>query len=335
MEHLFGQTSNVGPTQSPTQPTGHNYCVCHLNAFVPRPFSHSAGATSILFHVSYRKICISKYLSPWFLLFMQEKCLPVYCQYKFHNLPVHRTHCHKHAASIYFRDINVVLSGLMSPRELREFLCGPPLQIEVHDRDTPRAAASCGPGRDGGTWTDGSPVNTMPFNYHGIASLSLLDLLLGKQSIQVNLPIKCCSPPLHRGRGAAGEPLPAGHYLEDNSRLKVKVELACPLDCEGAPHSGQYGRIIYLLAHSNLCAMTSLRSTILRINAAAFRLSSCSLEHVQQALSNHTLNFEPDESDGLDFVSGFHVLDERTHIFVLEGLKHKAVRRLWETVPMK
>lgn len=284
--------------------------------------------------------------------------MPVYCQYKFHNLIMHRTNYHKHAANIYFRDVNVILSGLMSPRELREFLSGPPLQIEVHDRDrkvdkTPNTKMTFDTGRDDDMQNNGmrAKLIRMPFDYHGIASLNLSELLLGRKSILVHLPIKCCPPPLLLDRErsawnnkitdkvASGELMPPGHYIDAISELKVKVELACPLgiknNCELESYDGPFGRIIYFFDYNNFSVMTKLRSEILRINASAFHLGSCSLENIERALANYTMNFKRDESEDLDFVTGFHVLDKRTQIFVLEGLKQKAVRRLWEAVPMK
>ncbi|XP_026200382.1 uncharacterized protein cfap92 isoform X1 [Anabas testudineus] len=289
---------------------------------------------------------------------LQEKCMPVFCQYKFHNLSTHRTDYHKHAARIYFRDVNVILSGLMSPRELQEFLSGPPLQIEVHDRDrkvekTPNTTVMFDTESDEGMHSNGTQIRQeiMPFDYYGIASLNLTELLLGRKSMLVHLPIKCCPPPplLDRERSArnkkitdkvtSGELMPPGHYIDANSKLKVKVELACPLNVKNhsckVSYDGPFGRIIYLFDYNNFSVMTKLRSEILRINASAFHLGSCSLENIEQALANYTMNFKCDESEDLDFVTGFHVLDKRTQIFVLEGLKQKAVRRLWEAVPMK
>lgn len=284
--------------------------------------------------------------------------MPVFCQYKFHNLSTHRTDYHKHAARIYFRDVNVILSGLMSPRELQEFLSGPPLQIEVHDRDrkvekTPNTTVMFDTESDEGMHSNGTQIRQeiMPFDYYGIASLNLTELLLGRKSMLVHLPIKCCPPPplLDRERSArnkkitdkvtSGELMPPGHYIDANSKLKVKVELACPLNVKNhsckVSYDGPFGRIIYLFDYNNFSVMTKLRSEILRINASAFHLGSCSLENIEQALANYTMNFKCDESEDLDFVTGFHVLDKRTQIFVLEGLKQKAVRRLWEAVPMK
>lgn len=260
----------------------------------------------------------------------QEKCVPVYCQYKFHNLNMHRTSYQKHGTDIYFRDVNVILTGLMTPEELQEFLSGPPLEIEVHDRDrkleeTPK---------------------TVVFNSHGIVCLSLSELLLGKRSLKLHLPIKCCPPPPLSDRersawgrkmtdkGASREPMPQGHYFDANSQLKVKVGIACPLN-ETGTCDGPFGRIIYLFGCNNIPVMTKLRTEILRINAAAFHLGSRSLEAIERALSNYIINFKHDESKDLDFVTGFHVLDNTSHIFVLEGLKHNAVKRLWEAVPMK
>lgn len=272
---------------------------------------------------------------------------------------MHRTNYHKQAANIYFRDVNVILSGLMSPPELQEFLSGPPLQIEVHDRDrkvdkTPNTKKMFDMGRDGDMQSNGTriKVKRMPFDYHGTASLNLSELLHGRKSILVRLPIKCCPPPLLLdrnksacnqkipGKVASGEVMPPGHYVEANSELKVKVELACPLgikngSCELESYDGPFGRIIYVFDYNNFSVMSKLRSEILRINASAFHLGSCSSEHIEQALANYTMNFKRDESEDLDFVTGFHVLDKRTQIFVLEGLKQKAVRRLWEAVPMK
>uniref|UniRef100_A0A3B4U580 Si:dkey-57n24.6 n=1 Tax=Seriola dumerili TaxID=41447 RepID=A0A3B4U580_SERDU len=215
---------------------------------------------------------------------LQEKCMPVYCQYKFHNLSMHKTNNHKHGPNIYFRDVNVILTGLMSPQELQEFLSSPPLQIELDREGSARNR----------TVTD---------------------------------------------TAASKDPMPQAHYYDANSQLKVTVEVARPLNvkndsCESESYDGPFGRIVYLFDYNNFSVMTKLRSEILTINASAFHLASRSLENIERALSNYTMNFKHDESKDLDFVSGFHVLDKRRHIFVLEGLKHKAVKRLWEAVPM-
>ncbi|TKS71208.1 hypothetical protein D9C73_005342 [Collichthys lucidus] len=273
---------------------------------------------------------------------LQDKCVPVYSQYKFHNLSMHRTNYHKHDTNIYFRDVNVILTGLMSPKELKEYLSGPPLEIEVHDRDRKLKEKKI-PAKLGllslPDIVCALKQKTTVRNSYGIASLNLSELLLGRKGLNVYLPIKCCPPPPLRDRkqstwndemtdtAASMEPMPQGRYFDANSVLKIKVEIACPLSFK---NDGPFGRIIYLFDYNNLSVMTRLRSEILKINASAFHVGSRSMENI-----NYTMKFKHDESKELDFVTGFHVLDKKTQIFVLEGLKHKAVKRLWEAVPMK
>ncbi|XP_045931131.1 uncharacterized protein cfap92 isoform X1 [Micropterus dolomieu] len=288
---------------------------------------------------------------------LEEKCVPVYCQYKFHNLSTHRTNYHKHGTNIYIRDVNVILTGLMNPEELKEFLSGPPMEIAVHDRDrkleeTPKIPAVFGTRSEDILCGESLlKQKARVVNSHGIARLNLSELLLGRKSLQMHLPIKCCPLPplLDRERSAwnrkttdtaaSRQPMPQGRYFDANSQLKVKVEIAFPLNvkkdgCE-LETSDPFGRIIYLFDYNNVSVMTELRSEILRINASAFHICSHSLENLEKALSNYRLNFKNSESKDLDFVTGFHIVDKRTHIFVLEGLKQKAVKRIWEAVPMK
>ncbi|TNM88322.1 hypothetical protein fugu_004576 [Takifugu bimaculatus] len=269
---------------------------------------------------------------------LQDTCAPVYCQYKFLNSNVHRTNYHKHATNIHFEDTNVVLTGLMNQDELREFLSGPPLEIEVHDRDRkgPEPAGTFGPDS---SHLKPKPTGTSSF---GVAHLSLCELLNSQRRMEVHLPIRCCPPPQrrpgHRGVPGAAPPwdVPRGDYVGANAGLKVKIEITCPFtgDTGCLESGGAFGRIIYLLHHNHLPVMSKLRSQILGINAAALQLGSAPPEHAEEVLFNYGINFRHTKTDNLDFVSGFHVMDNRRHIFVLEGLKDKAVRRLWESVPM-
>ncbi|XP_062320381.1 uncharacterized protein cfap92 [Osmerus eperlanus] len=303
---------------------------------------------------------------------LEEKCLPVYCQYRFHNLKVHRSKGREHRSNIYFKDVNVILTGLLSPGELQEFLQGPPLEIEVHDRDRKVEKPSSGPALFGtepnddklssvilvsGKRTTYNPLRakTKQYNPYGVARLNLSGLLHGERCVKLNIPIECCRPPQLLGsernewekkltampgvvEGAPDHAMPMGHYLDANSQLKVQVEIACPFNMESGSEGALYspfGRIIYIFKYNNVSVVAKLRSEIQKINAAAFQLDSQSNETIERILSSYKMTAPERGSVDLDTVTGFHMLDKQIHLFVLEGLKHKAIKRLWKTVPIK
>ena len=72
------------------------------------------------------------YLS-FFIFFI--RCSSPYVKYTFHVCPEHCSEPRTHGKTIKFNDNNVFLLGTLSKSHLFEFLRGPSLKIEVHDRD--------------------------------------------------------------------------------------------------------------------------------------------------------------------------------------------------------
>lgn len=85
-----------------------------------------------------------------------------------------------------------------------------------------------------------------PWDPYGVSKFDLSGLLLGQRILYLESPIHNCSSPDilgTRGKSADGKlvgvagatdgpidsPIPAGHYLEANSMLKIKIEIAHPL----------------------------------------------------------------------------------------------------------
>lgn len=194
---------------------------------------------------------------------LKEKCMPAYCRYSFFNLLPHVTLKRPHAPSVYYDDINVILAGTFEASEFRQYLNGPPLEIEVHDRDRKPEEMKLKAALFGDDLEDEkiSNVGTVasrrtlhnPFkdkskiwDPYGIARVDLSDLLLGNKYLYIKVPVHNCPPPDLLGLcdnrmagkvvGVAGavdgpvdSPMPSGHYMSSHTMLKIKVELAHPL----------------------------------------------------------------------------------------------------------
>uniref|UniRef100_A0A2K6BQN0 Uncharacterized protein n=1 Tax=Macaca nemestrina TaxID=9545 RepID=A0A2K6BQN0_MACNE len=294
--------------------------------------------------------------------------MPVYCKYQFHKTPVHKTKGEPHGTHVYFRDINVIFLGALHPSDLREYLEGPPMMVEVHDRDRKSEEFSQKPvlfGEDpldsylnfraliSPRETENNPFesqNKMWYPY-GIAQVSFADLLLGHKYLNLAVPIHSCEvQPTHcsqdsRRRKVVGlgvprdghqhGPMPMGNYLEADSQLKLRVDIAVPLRAGARaadPDLGgsQFGRIIFVFDFKKVSLLHSLLQDITMINAKALGLDSYPLRTLQQILSAFKMRVRVQEQQYLDVLTGFHLLDGKTHLFILEGLANQGLRQLWE-----
>uniref|UniRef100_A0A9J8DAL0 Si:dkey-57n24.6 n=1 Tax=Cyprinus carpio carpio TaxID=630221 RepID=A0A9J8DAL0_CYPCA len=272
---------------------------------------------------------------------LKAKCHSVYCQYTFHNMPVYRTKGHDHNANIFFKDVNVIFTGLLSPGKLCEFLKGPPMKIEVHDRDRKKERPSSTPAIFGTDPNDAKDdlwvtrnalkADTELHDPYGIAKLDLSDLLQGCRYLKLKLPIRSSS------EVPSDIAMPVGHYLEADTQLKVQVEIAHTLHHEvgDSDRDCPFGRVIYVFKYNNTPVLAKLTSEILQINADAFQLKHYPEETIQRLLSGHKIRTKDRENKRLNVLTGFHMMDKALHLFVLEGFKDQAVKRLWTTVPIK
>nr|Q6ZUG5.1 RecName: Full=Uncharacterized protein FLJ43738 [Homo sapiens]BAC86260.1 unnamed protein product [Homo sapiens] len=294
--------------------------------------------------------------------------MPVYCKYQFHKTPVHKTKGEPHGTHVYFQDINVIFLGALHPSDLREYLEGPPMVVEVHDRDRKSEECSQKPvlfGEDpldsylnfqaliSPRETENNPFesqNKMWYPY-GIAQVSFADLLLGHKYLNLAVPIHSCEvQPTHCGQdsrrrkvvglgvprdGHQHGPMPRGNYLEADSQLKLRVDIAVPLRAGARaadPDLGgsQFGRIIFVFDFKKVSLLHSLLQDITMINAKALGLDSYPVRTLQQILSAFKVRVRVQEQQHLDVLTGFHLLDGKTHLFILEGLADQGLRQLWE-----
>ncbi|KAK6176744.1 hypothetical protein SNE40_014985 [Patella caerulea] len=306
---------------------------------------------------------------------MRSKCHPVYCKYKFYKQPEHISAGKEHGDNIYWDDTNVVLLGHMEKSELREYLNGPALEIEIHDRDRKCEEVKLKPTLFGddledekisnvGTVTSRRTVHNpfhgrnKPWDPYGVSKINLSELLLGHRYLHLKIPIHNCPLPdvlglesSKNGRimGVAGavdgpveKPLPAGHYLKHNTMLKVKIELAVPLVTPDKIQAKEdlattfecpFGRLVYVFSYHNTVMLNNLQQLITDLNAEALDLKDMPQHVMNAALSTYKLSIQQQESRDLDIITGFQVMDGKHHIFVIEGLRDKALKLLWNSLP--
>ncbi|XP_045668250.1 uncharacterized protein KIAA1257 homolog isoform X1 [Ursus americanus] len=300
---------------------------------------------------------------------LERLCLPVYCKYQFFKTPVHRTEGQPHGIHVHFQDINVIFLGAMQHSDLREYLEGPPMVVQVHDRDRKLEEYLRKPTLFGDDPLDAylnlqaliSPEETEsnPFESqnkiwdpYGVAQVSFADLLLGHKYLNLVVPIHSCEPkPTHHGQdgrsrkvvgfrvptdGFQHKPMPMGNYIEANSLLKLRVDIAVPLRARAEAldpelTGTQFGRIIFVFDSKKISLLHSLLQDITMINAKALDLEAYPIRNIQQILSAFKMRVKIQERQDLDVLTGFHLLDGKIHLLILEGLADQGLKRLWDS----
>ena len=188
------------------------------------------------------------------------RCVPVYTCYQFPNgSPAHQSKSFPQSPTINFNDFHVILLGTFDPSLLAELLRGPPLLVELHDRDR-RVVRNTNPALFGQESKDvmlgthafsrrrlsvGSQEAKRPWDPYGVARIDLSGLLLGQKVLQMKCPVVCgprnhahdhASSPLVEPGGGFGlmscsqlTSLPPGDYIGSHCELSVTVELTYPL----------------------------------------------------------------------------------------------------------
>ena len=227
-----------------------------------------------------------------------------------------------HDVDLYLNDLNVVLCGLLDGEELRACLHGS-LAIELHDRNRLAHAGEpprpCLFGHDAKTDASISsvslaaakPTRRNPFEAkdqhwdpHGLAQVSLYELVLGQRMLELSVPVRPCD----YGRSAAAaaaatrdQPMPAGEYLDANTQLSLTVWVAKPVFSEAKlrrkqllsvsdqPDSCVFSRLIVRVNAKRLDIVKLVIACVLEINSRALQITNQSQSVQEAALSTYKL----------------------------------------------
>lgn len=301
---------------------------------------------------------------------LRNRCKPAFTKYKIFNEPKRTSKELEQNCNLFFDDINIILAGTLDDSVLREFLSGPRLEIEIHDRDRIRKIFE-----DKGSLFGHSPddVNISnvgvitsrrtiwnafkkhdnPWDPYGIATFDLSDLLLGQRLLDLEVPILNCPIPellgLKNGQhgvvgvygavdGPVEPPMQAGDYVQSDSYLKIRVLLAHPLITPEELAAKNiikmdkcsFARAVFKFDYSNTHFLHNLHSYVINTNARALQLDNLD-EHVRDtALAIYKLSPEEVMDPTLDVITGFKVMDGEIQIYVLEGLREGVMKDLVE-----
>lgn len=294
---------------------------------------------------------------------LKEKCYPVYLRYQFLHGKPYESLGKPQSKDIIFNDINVILTGNIDAMELRELFLGQGLVIEIHDRDRkPKKTDYC-PLLFGDDLNDEKlsnvgvitskktkinpykppPANSLdPF---GIARIDLSSFTLGQnfsyqEASIYNSPTfdslktaKKNGHDLSKGNG----PFKPGQYVSCCSTINVTIKLAYPIIMPPVAnprplivptYNCPFGRMIFRIKTEKQEFLQDILMTITRINGNALDLNDVPDNILIATLCTLITTKRQRHDRLLDIITGFHIIDEKIHLLVLEGLQNQGIKLL-------
>lgn len=132
-----------------------------------------------------------------------------------------------------------------------------------------------------------------------------------------------------RGRGIANR---KSKVIEKQSS-KVTTEKTTPEHTLFKPDLCPFNRVIFNVSSTGKGIVEQLISAVNCINAIALNLEELSDDVLPAALSTYKLTKEQMSSGDCDVITGFQLEDGERHVIVLEGLKCRGLKRIWEQSP--
>ncbi|XP_036363460.1 uncharacterized protein LOC115217500 isoform X3 [Octopus sinensis] len=285
---------------------------------------------------------------------LKEKCQPVYVKYEFMKYPPYRTPAKSQQKSIYFNDVNVILTGMLDKTELKQYLQGPSLLIEVHDRDrygVPKEKRNSlfGTERNDDKFSNISYIKNKKgqpsakiSNIYGICKLNLFELMQGKKYIYRELPILHHRSEIFSSDNTIDSNdslslLSTPKYIECNSVLKLTIKLSHAFfdKIETSPKRSPvphnvclFSRVIFKIDEKCKEYVHNVLLTVAKLNAKQLGFDNL-VEHVMvSVLSTYILSSQQLADRTLDIITGFHFVDQNLHLIVIEGLQTKALAQM-------
>jgi hypothetical protein len=232
-----------------------------------------------------------------------EKYNPVHVSYKFYECPKIRTPALPYSSDLRWDFSTVVLLGCFKPELLLEYLRGPPLILELHDRDVKNTSDKEIPKRAVfgqlqydrilGNCNYSKALDTVETpSLFPEARLDLSCLLSGIKTIEFSLPIY--KPPVETANSNKND------YALCGSQLSVTIELSNALNFSSLVldnadsilsqrPSTPFGRLIFIVSTENKALIDLLIEMIDDINANGLGLKDLPVDLLNATLSTYKL----------------------------------------------